>query len=73
VTNTKKKRPALIKSAEVFMTRKEASAILSGIVVALNANGGEAPDSVEGPLASIVEKINEAFDFGLTVLFPEDY
>lgn len=55
------------------MTRKEASAILSGIVVALNANGGEAPDSVEGPLASIVEKINEAFDFGLTVLFPEDY
>ena len=65
MTNTKKKRPALVKSAEVFMTRREASAILSGIVVALNANGGEAPDSVSGHLASVVEKINDAFDFGL--------
>lgn len=65
MTNTKKKRPALTKSAEVFMTRTEASALLSGIVVALNANGGEAPDSVSGPLNSIVEKIDEAFGFGL--------
>jgi hypothetical protein len=65
MTNTKKNRPALIKSAEVFMTRKEASAILSGIMMALSATGGEAPDTVAGPLASIVEKINEAFDFGL--------
>lgn len=40
MTNTKKNRPALIKSAEVFMTRKEASAILSGIVMALSATGG---------------------------------
>jgi hypothetical protein len=65
MTNTKENRPALIKSAEVFMTRKEASAILSGIVMALAYTGGEAPDSVEGPLASLIEKINEAFDFGL--------
>jgi hypothetical protein len=47
------------------MTRKEAAAILSGIVVAINANGGEAPETVSGPLESIVEKIDEAFDFGL--------
>lgn len=47
------------------MTRSEASAILSGIVVAINANGGEAPGSVSGPLESIVEKIDEAFNFGL--------
>lgn len=65
MTSTKKNRPALIKSAEVFMTRSEASAILSGIVVAINANGGEAPGSVSGPLESIVEKIDEAFNFGL--------
>ena len=65
MTNTKKKRPVLTKSAEVFMTRSEASALLSGICIALDANGGEPPESVSGPLASIVEKINEAFDFGL--------
>jgi hypothetical protein len=55
----------LIKKATVEMTRDEASALLSAVSVALGANGGEAPASVEDALYEIVERLNTAFDFGI--------
>jgi hypothetical protein len=55
----------LIKKATVEMTRDEASALLSAVSVALDANGGEAPPSVEKSLYEIVERLNTAFDFGI--------
>jgi len=55
----------LIKKATVEMTRDEASALLSAVSVALEANGGEAPASVEDALYEIVERLNTAFDFGI--------
>lgn len=55
----------LIKTATVKMTRSEASALLSSVSVALDANGGEAPKSVEAALFKIVERLNKAFDFGI--------
>ena len=51
--------------AEITITRNEAAAILSAVEIALQANGGEAPTSVAGPLFQIVEKINAAFEFGI--------
>jgi hypothetical protein len=47
------------------MSRSEASALLSGIEVALQANGGRPPDSVARPLARAVKKISDAFQFVL--------
>ena len=47
------------------MTRAEAAALLSAVEIALQANGGEAPESVAGALYEIVERINAAFDFGI--------
>jgi hypothetical protein len=55
----------MIKKATVEMTRDEASALLSAVSVALDANGDEAPASVEGALYEIVERLNAAFDFGI--------
>jgi len=55
----------LIKKATVEMTRDEAAALLSAVNVALEANGGEAPASVEHALYEVVERLNTAFDFGL--------
>lgn len=55
----------LIKTATVKMTRAEAAALLSSVNMALDANGGEAPPSVEAALCEIVEKLNKAFDFGI--------
>lgn len=52
-------------SESVEITREEAAALLSGISVALDANGGDCPDSVREALAAAVEKLNLAFDFGL--------
>lgn len=49
----------------VEFTREEAAALLSGISVALDANGGDCPDSVREALVSAVERLNAAFDFGL--------
>jgi hypothetical protein len=54
-----------IKAATVEMTRDEAAALLSAVSIALDANGGEAPASVEGALFEIVERLNTAFDFGI--------
>jgi hypothetical protein len=55
----------LIKQATVTMTRAEASVLLSAVSVALGANGGKAPESVEDALYEIVERLNTAFDFGI--------
>lgn len=49
----------------VTFTRAQAAALLSGVSVALEANGGGCPDSVRESLLSAVETLNEAFDFGL--------
>lgn len=49
----------------IEFTREEAAALLSGISVALDANGGDCPDSVREALVSAVERMNAAFDFGL--------
>lgn len=49
----------------VTLTRSEAAALLSGVEVALKANGGDCPDSVREALLSAVETLNAAFDFGL--------
>lgn len=49
----------------VEFSRAEAAALLSGIDVALDANGGDCPDSVREALVSAVERLNAAFDFGL--------
>ena len=54
-----------IMKSTVEMTRAEASALLSAVSVALDANGGEAPASVESALYEIVERLNTAFDFGI--------
>jgi hypothetical protein len=51
--------------AKIPMTRAQAAALLSAVEIALQANGGEAPPSVAERLAEVVERINEAFDFGL--------
>jgi hypothetical protein len=55
----------MIKAAAVEMTRDEAAALLSAVSIALDANGGEAPASVESALFEIVERLNTAFDFGI--------
>lgn len=55
----------LINEATVTMTRAEAAALLSSVSVALDANGGDAPKSVEKALHAIVERLNTAFDFGI--------
>lgn len=55
----------LIKNATVTMSRAEAAALLSAVSVALDANGGEAPKSVEKALYEIVERLNTAFELGL--------
>lgn len=60
-----KKKTVLTKTATVTMSRAEASALLSAVSVALDANGGEAPKSVERVLYEIVERLNIAFGFGL--------
>jgi hypothetical protein len=60
-----KKKTGLTKKATVTMSRAEASALLSAVSVALDANGGEAPKSVERALYEIVERLNTAFDFGI--------
>lgn len=52
-------------NANVQMSRAEAAALLSSVEIALQANGGEAPASVTEPLYEIVERINQAFDFGI--------
>jgi len=65
VTNTKEKRSNRVDRASVSMSRSEASALLSGIEVALQANGGRPPDSVARPLARAVKKISDAFQFVL--------
>jgi hypothetical protein len=58
-------KTATIKAATVEMTRDEAAVLLSAVSIALDANGGEAPASVEGALFEIVERLNAAFDFGI--------
>jgi hypothetical protein len=55
----------LIDETTLTITREQAAALLSAVNVALDANGGEAPASVETPLYEIVERLNEAFDFGI--------
>lgn len=65
MTNTKEKRSNRVDRASVSMSRSEASALLSGIEVALQANGGRPPDSVARPLARAVKKISDAFQFVL--------
>ena len=65
MTNTKEKKSNRVGRASISMSRSEASAILSGIEVALQANGGRPPDSVAGPLARAVKKISDAFEFVL--------
>ena len=65
MTNTKEKRSNRVGRASVSMSRSEASALLSGIEVALQANGGRPPDSVARPLARAVKKISDAFEFVL--------
>lgn len=52
-------------NAKVPMSRPEAAALLSAVEIALQANGGKAPASVSDALYEIVERINEAFDFGI--------
>ena len=58
-------RTGLIQQATVTMTRSEAAALLSAVNVALDANGGDAPESVRAALAEIVDRLDEAFDFGI--------
>lgn len=53
----------MVKQATVTMTRAEASALLSAVSVALDANGGKAPPSVEEALAAAVERLDAAFEF----------
>ena len=60
-----KMKTKMIKAAAVEMTRDEAAALLSAVSIALDANGGEAPASVESALFEIVERLNTAFDFGI--------
>jgi hypothetical protein len=60
-----KMKTKLVKTATVKMNRAEAAALLSSVSMALEANGGEAPKSVEAALFKIVEKLNKAFDFGI--------
>ena len=55
----------VIKTATVKMTRAEAAALLSSVSMALDANGGEAPRSVEDSLFKIVQRLDDAFDFGI--------
>ena len=68
-TRTKKKakttKDALPLFATVRLTRGEASALLSGISVALDACEGKPPESVSESLYWAIEKLNAAFDFGL--------
>ncbi len=51
--------------AKIPMNRSQAAALLSAVEIALQANGGKAPPSVSDALYEIVERINEAFDFGI--------
>lgn len=62
MTNRKEKGSSIV---PIAMSRSEASALLSGIEVALRANGGKPPKSVARPLASVVRKISSAFNFVL--------
>jgi hypothetical protein len=55
----------MIKTATVKITRAEAAALLSSVSMALDANGGEAPKSLETALFKIVTRLNKAFDFGI--------
>ncbi len=55
----------VIKTATVKMNRAEAAALLSSVSMALDANGGEAPKSLENALFTIVERLDQAFDFGI--------
>lgn len=54
-----------VESETVQFSRAEAAALLSGISVALDANGGDCPDSVREALVGAVERLNAAFQFGL--------
>jgi len=55
----------VIKTATVKLIGAEAAALLSSVSMALDANGGEAPKSLENALFAIVERLDEAFDFGI--------
>lgn len=59
---TKKK---LVQSATIGLKRAEATALLSGIEVALSANGGRPPKSIAKSLVSAVKKLVDAFEIVL--------
>jgi len=60
-----KTKTRMVTEATVTLTRAEAAALLSAVSVAIGANGGAVPPSVEEGLTSAVESLDAAFEFGI--------